>query len=70
MKHWIVTNKSDDYGNCTEELVETTLENANAYYGQKEVPDEDISVLKKYFTYVPYSEEKQRTDDQRFYGND
>ena len=69
MKKYIVTNKSDDYGNCREELVETTEENADMYYSKREVSEEDFVVLEKYMDYVPYEEEKQRTEDGRFYGS-
>lgn len=68
MKYYFVTNKSDDYGNCIKELVQTTLKNAKQYYSCREVLDEDIETLKKYFYLVEYEEEKQRTKDQRFYG--
>lgn len=70
MKYYLVENKSDDYGNCSRELVQTTIENANQYYSQQEIPDSDVEVLKRYFDFIDYDEEKERTEDQRFYGND
>jgi len=69
MKIYLVENKADDYGNCNKELVQTTLKNATQYYWYKEVQEPDINVLKRYFTLIEYDEEKDRTEDQRFYGH-
>lgn len=66
--YYIVQNKDDDYGNCVKELVHTTLENAEQYYACDRVPDSDIEVLKKYMTLVEYDEEKERSEDRRFCG--
>jgi len=69
MKTFIVYSKSDDYGACKTELVETTLKNAKEYYHHREVAEQDVVILKKYLDLVPYSEEKERSNDGRFYGN-
>lgn len=69
IKYFIVSNKDDDYGNCKEELVKTTIENAKEYYSHKEVPEEDAKVLKKYMDFVDYDEEKERNSDRRFCGS-
>lgn len=66
MKYYFVENKSDDYGNCRREIVQTTAVNAKKYYWHKEIVDlDDIEVLKKYFDIVDYEEEKER--EERFY---
>jgi len=67
MKHYIVYNKSDDYGNCRTELVQTTVKNAKEYYSYKEVEEADVEVLKKYMGLVDYEEEKERDEESRFY---
>lgn len=67
---YFVGNKSDDYGNSNLELVETTLKNAKEYYWYKIIEPEDIPTLRKYFDLVEYEEEKERSDDNRFYGNE
>lgn len=69
MKKYFVTNKSDDYGACKTEIVETILKNAKEYYHHKVISEEDFEVLKKYIDFVDYEDEKERSDDNRFYGN-
>lgn len=69
-KYFIVNNKPDDYGNCHRELVETTSKNASQYYHMTEVPESDARILKKYMDFVDKNEEKERTDDERFYGTE
>ena len=66
--YYLVQNKDDDYGNSVRELVRTSHEFAEQYYAYDEVPEEDVSVLKKYFEFTDYDEEKERTEDRRFYG--
>lgn len=70
MKYFIVRNKADDYGNCTEELVQTTVKNSKEYYSVTDVLESEVSVLKKYMTFVAYDEEKHRTEEHRYYGNE
>ena len=70
MKYYLVENKSDDYGNCITEIVETTPKLAKEYYNHKEISDDDIVIIKKYFDIVNYDEEKERTKHRRFYGNE
>lgn len=70
MKHYIVYNKSDDYGNCKMEIVQTTQKNAKQYYHHKEIDDSDVVVFTKYFGVVETEEEKERSSDYRFYGQD
>lgn len=65
---YLVGNKEDDYGNSIIELVETTPELAKEYYWKRETRKSDFRVLKKYFEPVYHDEEKERTDDRRFYG--
>jgi hypothetical protein len=67
MKYYLVTNKSDDYGNCRTEVVHTTLENANQYYFSKEVDETDLPIIKKYLDIVSFEEENLRTSNERFY---
>jgi len=69
MKKYIVFSKEDDYGACRTELVETTKKNASAYYHHKEVEEQDAPTLIKYLGLVEAEEEKERSNDQRFYGN-
>lgn len=69
-KYFIVYSKPDDYGACNTELVQTTLRNAKQYYNLKKVPDEHAEILKEYFDFVPEAEEKERTDEQRYYGDE
>lgn len=68
--YYLVSNKDDDYGNCRIELVETTQELSRQYYWYRDTVKTDIRVLKKYFDIVPYSEEKKRTRDSRYYGGE
>lgn len=68
LKHYLVNNKPDDYNNCDTEFVQTTQEFALQYYNVRPVAEEDVEVLKKYYTYVGFEEEKERTEEQRFYG--
>lgn len=67
--YYLVENKDDDYGNNVEEFVQTTKEYADQYYSARLVPDEDVAVLRKYFTLVDFEEEKERSEDRRFYGS-
>ena len=67
-KFYIVTNKTDDYGNGRTELVQTTPDHAKEYYHHKEVDASDVETLKKYLGVVEFEEESQRSDDDRFYG--
>lgn len=68
LKYWLVTSKPDDFGACRKELVETTKVNSKEYYDAKPVNKKDVKVLEKYFYLVPYTEEKERDEDRRFYG--
>lgn len=68
MKTYITSNKQDDYGNGITELVQTTPENAKEYYWQMEVDEDDVDVLKKYIDFTGYEEEKERSNERRFYG--
>lgn len=70
LKFYLTYTKSDDYGGCITELVETTPKKAKEYYYHKEVFPEHISVLLKYFDLVKFDEESERTDDRRFYGRE
>lgn len=70
MKHYIVRNKADDYGNEKLELVETKPEFARQYYHHREVEKEDVETLKKYIEFIDFEEEQERTKDSRFYGQD
>jgi hypothetical protein len=68
-KIYQVSSKDDDYGHCREEIVEVTEEIAKQYYYHKEVPKEDVDVIKKYINFVDKEEESERTSEERFYGN-
>lgn len=70
MKKYLVFSKGDDYGACQTEVVETTEKNAKAYYHFKEIEEQDALTLIKYFGLVDSEEEKERSDDRRFYGSD
>ena len=70
-KYYVVNNKPDDYGNCRKELVYTTSKNAKQYYHHKEVNSEtEARILENYLDLITNTEEKERTDDERFYGNE
>ena len=66
----MVGNKPDDYGNCNKEIVRTTAKNAKQYAFAIEVPEEEVYVLKKYMDYTNYLDEKQRSDEERYYGHE
>ena len=66
--YYLVRGKSDDYGACLIELVQTTPEKAAEYYSHEEVPPEDVAVLEKYFDLIDYEEESKRSSDKRYYG--
>lgn len=68
--YFIVNNKPDDYGNAKKELVKTTKLNATRYYHMIPVPDNHAEVLKQYMDFVDEAEEKERSDDERFYGSE
>lgn len=68
MKTYLTKNKPDDYNNCITELVETTPKIVKEYYWSKEVEPEDIETLKKYLNFTSSEEEKERSDERRFYG--
>lgn len=70
MKKYITTTKSDDYGACITELVETTEQLAKEYYWNKEVEELDATILEKYLGLIGYEEEKERSTERRFYGTD
>lgn len=69
-KYYFVKNKGDDFGNERVELVQTTERNAKEYYYYKEVSQPDVDVLKKYLYFANEDEEKERTNEERFYGQD
>lgn len=68
IKTYLVESKSDDYGACIREIVETTKENASEYVYHKLLPADDIVVLRKYLPFIEYDEERERTNEERFYG--
>lgn len=70
MDIYLVYSKGDDYGACITELVETTQEFAEQYYGKQRVDADDVETLKKYLNLVEFEEEKERSAEGRFYGND
>lgn len=70
MGKFIVFSKSDDYGACRTEFIETTLKNAKRYYHYKVVSDEDVEIIGKYFSLVSAEEEADRSDEDRYYGTD
>lgn len=67
---YLVRTKSDDYGACITELVATTQDKADEYYNNKLIEPVDVAALKKYFQLVDYEEERGRSDNERFYGNE
>lgn len=69
-KHYLVYSKSDDYGACLTELVETTEKNAKEYYGKTEVEPDHVEVLAKYFDLIEHDEESERTSDRRYSGGE
>lgn len=70
LNYYFVCNKADDYGNRRDELVHTTEKNSKEYYYAKNVDNQDIEILKKYFDVLSYEEESERSEDERFYGSD
>lgn len=68
-KYFVVNNKPDDYGNCRKELVITTLRNAKQYYHYIEVPESVAAILKLYIDFIDEAEEKERTDEERYYAS-
>lgn len=65
---YLVESKSDDYGACVREIVETTKENAKEYCYHVALPEQDVVVLRKYLPFIEYDEERERTNEERFYG--
>jgi len=70
MKKYLVQSKSDDYGACRTEVVETTKANAKVYYDHKEIEERDWPILIKYLDHIDSKEEKERSNDRRFYGHE
>jgi len=69
-KYYLVKNKPDDYGNCKTELIEASVERAIEYYYHRRVADNHVEILKKYFELVTDEEERERSDEERYYGTE
>lgn len=68
LKYYMVSGKSDDYGACKREVVQTTAANAEEYYGHQEIEPQDVDVIAKFFDVIEYEEESERSSDRRYYG--
>ena len=52
MKWYLVSSKEDDYGACNRDLIKCGKGTLKHVYHHENVADEDVEVLKKYFTII------------------